>query len=71
MSSCLNRAVKAMRYWLFPQSRVIDERTERYDQERQALKQQKEQTDRLVKNATQADVLRNLVINMSQDRRTL
>lgn len=55
---------------MFPQSRIIDERTENLDRERALTKQQKAQTDKIVKNATQADVLRNLVINMSQDRRT-
>jgi hypothetical protein len=62
----LHNAVQRIRYWLFPESKRIDDRTRKIDRERQVLKRQKAQTDEIIKHANQADVLRHMVINMTK-----
>ena len=57
-----------VRYFLFPESRVIDEKTVKVDQEIQKFKRQKDLTKEIVRSANQPDVLRNLVIAMSKER---
>jgi hypothetical protein len=60
---------QAIRYFLFPDSRRIDERTKEIDRQMKGFKQQKEQTHEIVKHANQPDILRNLVISMTRDQR--
>ena len=62
----LRAATQKIRYWLFPESKRIDDRTRKIDQEREVLRLQKAQTDEIIKHANQADVLRHMVINMSK-----
>lgn len=59
---------KCIRYWLYPKSKLIDERTMQIDQHRQAFKHTKAIADQIVANTNRPDVLRNLVIAMQQDR---
>jgi len=59
--------VQAVRYFFFPDSRLLDERTMQLDMQREYLKQQKAQTDEIVRSANRPDVLRNLVIAMTRD----
>lgn len=53
-----------LRYWIFPESRAIKERTEQIVQQKSELKRLKNATKAIVQNANQPDVLRNLVIAM-------
>lgn len=58
---------KAIRYWMFPESRMLDIQTQelgRYEQERERLLSE---TREIVSRANQSDVLRNLVISMQRD----
>ena len=56
-----------IRYWLFPKSKLIDERTLEIDQHREAFKKTKAITDQIVANTNRPDVLRNIVIAMQND----
>lgn len=69
MCDFCNRAVKAMRYFFFPASKQIDDRTELIDQNIRHIKQQKEQVAEMTKNVDQPDVLRSLVLSMSASDR--
>lgn len=56
-----------IRYFLFPRSRIIDERTKQLDEEREIFLRQKAHTDQIVLNTNRPDVLRNIVIAMQSD----
>lgn len=53
-----------MRYILFPGSRLLDERTAEIDRQTKERKEHMAETRALVSQATQPDVLRNLVVSM-------
>jgi hypothetical protein len=57
--------IQRMRYWFYPQSKIIDEKTEIIDQNIVELRRQKEITKQMISNVNQPDVLRSLVISMS------
>lgn len=64
MNIICRKIFKIMRYWFFPESRLVDEATTelgRYDEERAKIL---EETKDIVSKANQPDVLRNLVIAM-------
>jgi len=69
MSVPWQNMVKEVRYWLFPEARLIDERTKQLDATRQELRTRKAQTDHIIKNANRPDVLRNLVSRMTEDQK--
>lgn len=61
-------AMQEVRYFLFPKAREIDERLKALDVARTLFKGQKAQTDEIVRHANRPDILRNLVIAMTEDK---
>lgn len=65
ISAHCKQAIKAMRYFLFPASKRIDDRTEEIDRSLTALKESKAQVVEMTRNVNQPDVLRSLVLSMN------
>lgn len=55
---------QTVRYFLFPTSRMLDERTKELDKYEESRRLIKEATGKIVEGADRADVLRNLVVAM-------
>lgn len=60
---------QAIRYFLFPDSRLIDEASEEIDRQRDTFRKESKKTSEIVRSANQPDILRNLVIAMTRDQR--
>lgn len=62
------RLRRSVRYFLFPESQLVDERTAEIDQQRRVIRHNVGETKKIVSNANQPDTLRNLVAAMTSDR---
>lgn len=60
---------RAIRYWFFPESRIVDQGTFEIGRLREQMKSKVRQTETIVKRANQPDTLRNLMIAMTSDKR--
>lgn len=66
MLCAFKRLGRAIRFMLFPQSKIIEERTRKVDQELEELRCVKKATSDEMSKVTQPDVLRSLVISMNR-----
>jgi hypothetical protein len=60
---------QALRYWIFPESKLVDERTEELDQQWFKIKEKVSQTNSVIRDANQVDALRNLMRAMTSQHR--
>lgn len=58
--------IRAIRFMIFPMSKLIEERTQEIDQKMEELRSAKRATSAEVSKVTQPDVLRSLVISMNK-----
>lgn len=57
---------RAIRFTIFPMSKIIEERTKEIDQKMAELRSANQATSEEVNKVTQPDVLRSLVISMNK-----
>lgn len=62
-------ATNAVRYFFFPASQYISDKTEEIDHRLKAIKAQKEITSKMIDQVNQPDLLRTLVISMQNGGR--
>jgi len=60
---------RAIRYWIFPDSRIVEQGTYEIGRLREQTKSKVWQTEQIVRRANQPDTLRNLMIAMTSDSR--
>ena len=60
-----NMVFRAIRYFLFPKSKIVDEKTVEIEHDLEELRAQKARTSEMIRKINQPDVLRSLVISMS------
>lgn len=61
----IRTVLKAMRYFLFPKSKIVDAQTEEIEHNLAELRLQKERTSEMIRKINQPDILRSLVISMN------
>lgn len=66
MCSSFKRLGRKIRFMIFPMSKVIEERTQKIEQDLKELRSVKQSTSAEVSKVTQPDVLRSLVISMNR-----